>query len=102
MRRDLQTHVSLSPCPSSYHASSSLFAKMISNEKISKALGVPVAKLLDWNSEGKMSEIDRIAYQTARSRDIPIEIQNAPLYTDEVIDRLVNAIQKDETVSKSV
>ena len=56
---------------------------------------MPVAKLLDWNSEGKMSEIDRIAYQTARSRDIPIEIQNAPVYTDEVIDRLVSAIHKD-------
>lgn len=73
----------------------SLHVRAETIEKISKALGVPVAKLLDWNSEGKMSEIDRIAYQTARSRDIPIEIQNAPLYTDEVIDRLVNAIQKD-------
>lgn len=73
----------------------SLHVRTETIEKISKALGVPVAKLLDWNSEGKMSEIDRIAYQTARSRDIPIEIQNAPVYTDEVIDRLVNAIQKD-------
>ncbi len=73
----------------------SLHVRAETIEKISKALGVPVAKLLDWNSEGKMSELDRIAYQTAKSRDIPIEIQNAPLYTDEVIDRLVKAIQKD-------
>lgn len=73
----------------------SLHVRTETIEKISKALGVPVAKLLDWNSEGKMSEIDRIAYQTARSRDIPIEIQNAPVYTDEVIDRLVSAIHKD-------
>ena len=73
----------------------SLHVRAETIEKISKALNVPVAKLLDWNSEGKMSELDRIAYQTAKNKNLPIEIQNSPVYTIEVIDHLVNAIQED-------
>ena len=73
----------------------SLHVRAETIEKISQALNMPIAALLDWNSDGKMSEIDRIAYQTAKSRDVPITVQNAPVYTDDVIESLANAIQED-------